>query len=77
MSKQTGHMWGCWVRWEDDDESQWMWEIITAQSKEGKYHFPVVFARTRREIMYLVRRMRGYSWVKSAKAVKVPMPGGP
>lgn len=73
-------MWGCRVVWKQHDENdepkwheEWMWDT-TANDKENKAYFPIIFTETRREIEPLVAYMRQLYNVKSAKAVKVSIP---
>ncbi|KKL67389.1 hypothetical protein LCGC14_2135520, partial [marine sediment metagenome] len=75
-----GHMWGCWVVWNGDGkewDEQWMWDTTAKDRKRGFRYKPVVFTETREEIMPLVRYVRAEYTVKSAKAVKVPIPEPP
>ena len=75
---QKGHMWGCWIVWEimeyDDRKwhEEWLWDIV--ELDKDNYYFPLVFTETRREIMSLIKEMREMYNVKSAKAIKVPIP---
>ena len=78
--KQHGHMWGCRVVWrvrkppsDPKWHEEWMW-IMEARTKDGEAYYPIVFAETRSAIMPLVKEMREQYNVKSAKAVKVPIP---
>ena len=77
--KQRGHMWGCWVVWTEDiairgmPQEQW----VSGVSTHGYSLSCLRFTKTRKEVELLVSHMRGLSHVKSAKAVKVPIPEPP
>ena len=72
--KQQNHMWGCWVVWKGPTSklSGWMWEAIDGRANNPYY--PTVFTVTREAIMPLVRYMRRQNHIKSATAIKVPIP---
>ena len=71
------YMWGCWVTWKNYwGEPEWMWDS-NGRYKNKERYFPLVFTDRQKEIMPLVRHMRQVRCVKSAKAVRVPMPEGP
>ena len=73
-------MWGCWVVWKSGYE-EWMRDMASNKERspnEFQYqYYPLVFTRTRKEIEPLRFFMRQQDYVKSAKAVKVPIPEPP
>ena len=75
--KQRGHMWGCWVVWSGGKDEGWMWDSSAKDAEENLRYCPMVFTERRRGIMPLVRDARRLGTIKSAKAVKVPIPEPP